>query len=105
MNRTSFNVTAILLLMMLLSLSGCRSPETDLASWVGTHRDDLYRTWGPAHQDVTLSSGHHLLVYQYGSQMFVPAGGIIHSIPRSCRIQFETDERGVIIAWTYQGQC
>ena len=75
------------------ALTGCLSSRMD--SWVGHNRDELVKTWGPPNQESALSDGGKSMVYiQYLANQY---GG------RTCRMVFNTDEKGVVKSWSYYG--
>ena len=80
--------------------------DSSMNSWVGHHRDDLLRQWGPPSQEIQLSNGGRILSYSRGTgQVFVPLGNMVVGVPRSCRQDFEINSSGRIVSWRYEGQC
>jgi hypothetical protein len=94
------------LLSILLLLACGPSLKEVMDSWVGHHRDDLIRKWGPPTKETPLSNGGSILSYQRsGGQVFVPVGSMVVASPRSCQQDFETNSSGRIVNWRYEGRC
>lgn len=92
-------------------LSGCGPSqqeilESSMNSWIGHHRDELFRAWGPPSQEIQLSNGGSILTFRTGGgQVYAPMGNMVVGVPVSCQKDFETDSAGRIVRWRYQGNC
>ena len=103
--KKTFQAFSMVVVCTLLTACGPSNKEI-MQSWVGMHRDDLMRSWGPPTQEVPLSTGGMLLSYTRGrGQVYAPAGNMVVGVPRSCRADFETDASGKITNWRYEGHC
>jgi hypothetical protein len=100
-----------LTIVMSLFFSGCGPTRQEvlnstMQSWVGHHRDDLLRSWGPPAQETRLSNGGSILSYRSGGgQVFAPMGNMVVGVPLNCQQDFETNSAGRIVGWRYQGHC
>ena len=98
-------LVAAVLMFALLAACGPSLKEV-MGSWVGTHRDDLIRKWGPPTQETRLSNGGAILSYQRGGrQVIAPIGNMFVSKTLTCRQDFETNSSGRIVNWSYEGNC
>jgi hypothetical protein len=96
----------MVVLILFLMISCGPSKKKIMDSWIGQHRDDLIRSWGPPSQEVPLSNGGKILSYlRGGGQVYAPMGNMIVGVPRNCRADFESDPSGRIINWRYEGHC
>ena len=86
---------------------GCEpSHQEVLNTWVGHHRDDLMRKWGPPTQETRLSNGGSIHSYRRGGgQAFDPVGNMVMGVPISCQRDMETNSAGIIVSWRYEGNC
>src|SRR2546425_8926662 len=92
----------ILLLSCFLLACGPNLNEV-MQSWVGHHRDDLLRSWGPPAQETKLSNGGAILTYRNTGQVFMPVGSMMYGVPVTCQKDFEIDSAGRIVRWRFQG--
>ena len=80
--------------------------DSTMYSWVGHHRNDLVRAWGPPIQDKPLSTGGTLLVYHSSERQRDAQGNdTLRDMLQRCRMEIETDSSGKIVRWQYQSQC
>lgn len=104
-------ISVTLTITLSLLLVGCGPShqevlESSMNSWIGHHRDELFRAWGPPAQEIRLSNGGSIMTFRSGGgQAYVPTGGMVFSVPISCQQDMETDASGKIVRWRYQGNC
>ena len=79
--------------LLIVLLGGCLSQQ--MSSWVGKHRDDLVREWGPPSQETKLTKGGTSLVY-------IRTWADQHGV-NTCRRVFNTDDTGIIRTWSDDG--
>lgn len=74
-----------------------------MESWVGHHRDEVVRKWGPPAQETRLSDGGVSMVYSevWGSSYYTQRGGGGHVT--TCRQIFSTDKDLIIRNWDFSG--
>src|SRR2546428_1122550 len=104
-------VAVSLTVAMSFLFSGCGPTRQEILhstmqSWVGHHRDDLFRSWGPPAQETRLSNGGSILSYRrQGGQVYAPMGNMIVGVPLSCQQDFETNSAGRIVSCRTQAHC
>lgn len=86
------------LLVCILAVA-CSTLSGRMQSWVGKHRDELVRVWGPPSQETTLGDGGSSLVYiQQRGSVYQGTG-----FARTCRMVFSTNSAGIVTSWSYYG--
>jgi hypothetical protein len=85
--------------MCLLAAVGCSVNFAGSKShdWVGHHRDELIKIFGPPSQEAVLGQGGKSLVYlrTQGSPNY------FNEHLNTCRMVFNTDAHGTIKSWAY----
>lgn len=111
-------------------LTGCATTgkyEKVLDSWLGSHADDLVRSWGAPASVYQMGDGGRVLLYDSRSQGAITTPVQVHQAPGSfiggmyfrgqttvtggqviplnlwCKTQFATDGAGVIRRWRWEG--
>lgn len=102
------------LLCALLILSGCL-PTKALNSWLGHHKSELIRTWGPPTRTASDGAGGEILIYEQGvytgqvpGQMYGNGyGGTSYTAPVQTgynRVRmFYCDKDGKVYMWKAKG--
>ena len=92
------------LCLSLVVLAGCGTHYNYRAEgWVGHHREELVRAWGPPALEVPLSEpgmlvGSSTIVYTQEPGLYTLKYGDLRS---TCRMVFQATEAGVISSLTY----
>lgn len=91
------------LCLSLVILAGCGSYIYRAESWVGHHREELVRAWGPPSLEVPLSEpgmlvGSSTIVYTQEPGVYSLKYGDLRS---TCRMVFQVSEAGVISSLAY----
>jgi len=119
-NHTGYSVLArrillcFILILAILSTSGCASIGKRMDSWVGHHQSELIHSWGPPNQIVSDGAGGSILIYSSYVNLGQTPGTINHwgyrttyTAPQNHGYQrtrmFYVDSKGIIYSWRWQG--
>ena len=87
----------IFIVAILFVLGGCASTKTIMTSWVGSSIDDVAAKWGAPNAKMDRADGGNLYTWKtLTSNMY----GV-----SECNQSFITDPKGIIVSWSYSGNC
>ena len=96
-------------------LSGCWTVSKKMESWVGSHKSQLYQSWGPPHRVTEDGQGGEILIYEaYVNTGQTPGyiapnsyGGYRYTAPRQNGYNksrmFYVNNRGIVYSWRWRG--
>ncbi len=97
--------------LMLLVVTGCVTAEEldqRLNTWVGQDSDLLAGQWGAPTGNYDKKDGGSILSYDKLGIVTTGASPYMQTFSRSCRVDFVTNEQGIIVGATWHGapdQC
>lgn len=81
-------------------LAGCSSLDDRMKRYVGHHRDELVRNWGPPTEETKLKKGKTRIVYVEQNPLIHPNQLVDPSLS-ICEKIFVTDRRGIIRSYSH----
>ncbi|SRR6266508_5471973 len=98
--------TLLFLILPLVTLGGCASVDSMMASWMGHHQSELIASWGPPQRTASDGAGGTVLIYlEYRSQVG-RTGSVLGALTAGGSVaerMFYVNADGIIYRWRWRG--